>query len=214
MAARPFAVRRHLVVATQSRVTDADLIGTFGGSPTLLFELLPAFALRDIGRPRPRWRSGGHRLVPFCMRRSTRPAGRPSRRVRRPGRLRRSPSGHRRRRMQGALLGRGSAAQRRRVRAGVSGRDDGGVLRRTQRRVPLLRRRAAWHRLRQHHAGGGEDSRGRHAAANAELQRAPLALLVRRSLRTAGEGQRQVSGFILRAFLYLRYKLWVPPPVA
>ena len=46
-------------------------------------------------------------------------------------------------------------------------------------------------RLRQHHAGGGEDARGRHAAANAELQRAPLALLVRRSLRTAGEGQRQ-----------------------
>ena len=39
-----------------------------------------------------------------------------------------SPGGHRRRRMQGALLGRGSAAQRRRVRAGVSGRDDGGVL--------------------------------------------------------------------------------------
>ena len=58
----------------------------------------------------------------------------------------------------------------------------------------LLRRRAAWHRLRQHHAGGGEDSRGRHAAANAELQRAPLALLVRRSLRTAGEGQRQRQG--------------------
>ena len=91
-------------------------------------------------------------------------------------------------------FGRGSAAQRRRVRAGVSGRDDGGVLRRTQRRVPLLRRRAAWHRLRQHHAGGGEDSRGRHAAANAELQRASLALLVRRSLRTAGEGQRQRQG--------------------
>ena len=38
---------------------------------------------------------------------------------RRPGRLRRSPGGHRRRRMQGALLGRGSAAQRRRVRAGA-----------------------------------------------------------------------------------------------
>ena len=49
-------------------------------------------------------------------------------------------------------------------------------------------------RLRHHHAGGGEDSRGRHAAANAELQRAPLALLVRRSLRTAGEGQRQRQG--------------------
>ena len=31
-------------------------------------------------------------------------------------------------------------------------------------------------------------------AANAELQRAPLALLVRRSLRTAGEGQRQRQG--------------------
>ena len=35
---------------------------------------------------------------------------------------------------------------------------------------------------------------GRHAAANAELQRASLALLVRRSLRTAGEGQRQRQG--------------------
>ena len=53
MAARPFAVRRHLVVATQSRVTDADLIGTFGGSPTLLFELLPAFAFAiSAGRGR------------------------------------------------------------------------------------------------------------------------------------------------------------------
>ena len=73
-------------------------------------------------------------------------------------------------------------------------RDDGGVLRRTQRRdLRYFGWRAAWHRLRQHHAGGGEDSRGRHAAANAELQRAPLALLVRRSLRTAGEGQRQRS---------------------
>ena len=38
--------------------------------------------------------------------------------------------------------------------------------------------------------------------------------VVRRSLRTAGEGQRQVSGFILRTFLYMRYKLWVLPPVA
>ena len=39
----------------------------------------------------------------------------------RPGRLRRSAGGHRRRRTQGALPGRGSAAQRRRVREGLSG---------------------------------------------------------------------------------------------
>ena len=47
----------------------------------------------------------------------------------------------------------------RRVREGVSGRDDGGVLRGAQRGVSLLRRRTAWHRLRQHEAGGGADSR-------------------------------------------------------
>ena len=48
---------------------------------------------------------------------------------RRPGRFRRSTGGHRGRRVQGALPGRGSPAQRRRVREGVSRRDDGGVLR-------------------------------------------------------------------------------------
>ena len=86
--------------------------------------------------------------------------------------------------------GRGSPAQRRRVREGVSRRDDGGVLRRAQRRVRLLRRGAAAHRLRQHHAGSGADSRGRHAPADAGVQRAPVALLVRRPLRAAGQGQR------------------------
>ena len=35
-----------------------------------------------------------------------------------------------------------------------------------------------------------EDSRGRHAAADAGLQRAPVALLGRRSLRPARQGQR------------------------
>ena len=74
------------------------------------------------------------------------------------------------------------------VRAGVSGRDDGGVLRGAQRGVPVLRWRAAAHRLRQHEAGGGADSRRRHAPADAGLQRAPVALLVRRSLRAAGQG--------------------------
>ena len=63
------------------------------------------------------------------------------------------------RRTQGARPGRGSAAQRRRVREGLSGGDDGGVLRWAQRCVPLLRRRAASHRLRQHQAGGGADAR-------------------------------------------------------
>ena len=64
---------------------------------------------------------------------------------RRPGRFRRSTGGHRGRRVQGALPRRGSPAQRRRVREGVSRRDDGGVLRRAQRRVRLLRRGAAAH---------------------------------------------------------------------
>ena len=36
--------------------------------------------------------------------------------------------------------------------------------------------------------GGGADSRRRHAPADAGLQRAPVALLVRRSLRAAGQG--------------------------
>ena len=61
---------------------------------------------------------------------------------RRPSRLRRSAGRDRWRRMQGARPGRRSPAQRRRVCAGVSGRDDGGVLRRAQRRVRLLRWRA------------------------------------------------------------------------
>ena len=90
--------------------------------------------------------------------------------------------------------GRRSPAQRRRVCAGVSGRDDGGVLRRAQRRVRLLRWRAAAHRLRQHEAGGGAASRGRHAPADAGLLRTPIALFIRRSLRAAGEGQRQRQG--------------------
>ena len=72
--------------------------------------------------------------------------------------------------------------------------DDGGVLRRAQRRVRLLRWRAAAHRLRQHDAGGGADSRGRHAPADAGLLRTPIALFIRRSLRAAGEGQRQRQG--------------------
>ena len=38
-------------------------------------------------------------------------------------------------------------------------RDDGGVLRRAQRRVRLLRWGAASHRLRQHQTGGGANSR-------------------------------------------------------
>ena len=85
---------------------------------------------------------------------------------RRPGRLWRSAGGDRRGRTEGTLPGRRPPAQRRRVCAGVSGRDDGGVLRRAQRRVRLLRRRAAAHRLRQHEAGGGADPRGRHAPAD------------------------------------------------
>ena len=113
---------------------------------------------------------------------------------RRPGRFRRSAGRDRWRRLQGARPGRGSPAQRRRVREGVSGRDDGGVLRRAQRRVRLLRWGAAAHRLRQHQAGGGADSRGRHAPADAGLLRTPIALFIRRSLRAAGQGQRQREG--------------------
>ena len=60
--------------------------------------------------------------------------------------------------------------------------------------VPLLRWGAAAHRLRQHEAGGGADPRGRHPPADAGLQRAPVALLIRRSLRTPGQGQRQRQG--------------------
>ena len=37
---------------------------------------------------------------------------------------------------------------------------------------------------------------------------------VAQSMGSVGDLLRQVSGFILRAFLYLRYKLWVLPPVA
>ena len=59
---------------------------------------------------------------------------------------------------------------------------------------PLLRRRAAGHRLRQHEASGGTDSRGRHPPADASLQRPPVALPVRRPLRAAGQGQRQRQG--------------------
>ena len=56
------------------------------------------------------------------------------------------------------------------------------------------RRRAAGHRLRQHEASGGTDSRGRHPPADASLQRTPVALPVRRPLRAAGQGQRQRQG--------------------
>ena len=106
--------------------------------------------------PPGRTRRPAHRITPPP--RTTRHRARAST-GRRPGRLRRSAGGHRRRRTQGARPGRGSAAQRRRVREGLSGGDDGGVLRWAQRCGPRLRRRAASHRLRRHHAGGGADAR-------------------------------------------------------
>ena len=60
--------------------------------------------------------------------------------------------------------------------------------------VPLLRRRAAQHRLRQHEAGGGEDPGRRQAPADPCLLRAAVALSVRRPFWAAGQGQRQRQG--------------------
>ena len=82
----------------------------------------------------------------------------------------------------------------------------------TKRAVQVLRWGAAGHRLRQHQAGGGADPRGRHAPADAGLQRAPVALLIRtivsdaRARVTTKEGGRLVG--------YARRNFFVPiPPV-
>ena len=71
----------------------------------------------------------------------------------------------------------------------LSGRDDGSVLRGAQRRVSLLWRRAAQHRLRQHEAGGGEDPGRRHTPEDPCVLRVAVALSVRRPFRAAGQGQ-------------------------
>ena len=141
-----------------------------------------------------RRRAGRTMCVPFCA-----SAGR------RPGRFRRSTGGHHGRRVQGALPRRGSPAQRRRVREGVSRRDDAGVLRRPQRRVLATSagcRGASstttsswrWRRI----LGDGT------SPADAGLQRAPVALLVRRSLRAAGE----------RLLTKAKWKVWSATPAA
>ena len=112
----------------------------------------------------------------------------------RAGGLRRSAGGDRRGGTEDPLLRDGPAAQRRLLRAGLSGGDDGGVLRRAQCGVRVLRRGAAVDSLRQHDAGGGADPGRRNAAADAGVQRAAIALPVRRSVRPARQGQRQGQG--------------------
>ena len=84
---------------------------------------------------------------------------------RRPGGLRGSAGGDRRRGAQGALSGDGSAAVGRLLRDGLPGRDDGGISGRAQPGVCLLWGSAAEHSVRQHEAGGRrrswETGRGR-----------------------------------------------------
>ena len=76
--------------------------------------------------------------------------------------------------------------------------------------VPLLRWRAAAHRLRQHQGRGGADSRGRHAPADASLQRTPIALFIRRRFGRPGKGndKGKVEGLVG----YVRRNFFVPIP--
>ena len=112
----------------------------------------------------------------------------------RAGRLRRGGGGGRRGGAEGPLLLPRPAALGRLLRQGLPGRDRGGVLRRAQRGVRLLRRRAAEHAVRQHAAGGGAHPRRRHPPAHAGVRRVAVAPPLRRPLRPAGQGQRQREG--------------------
>ena len=77
---------------------------------------------------------------------------------------------------------------------GLSGGDDRGVLRWPQRGGCLLRRRPPIHPVRQHQAGGCPDPGRWEAAANARLHGTSIPLSVRGQVRPAGQGQRQRQG--------------------
>ena len=112
----------------------------------------------------------------------------------RPGRLRRGDRHHRRRRAQDPFLRVRPAALRRLLCGGLSGREDGSLLRRPRPGLHLLRRRAEVDPLRQHQDRGCPHPGRRQAAADTCVQRAAIALPVRGSVRSAGQGQRQGQG--------------------
>lgn len=85
--------------------------------------------------------------------------------------FRRSLGDYRRSEMQGALLCDGFAAVGRLLRGGFSGGDDGSVSGRTRARLCLFPGSAAADSLRQHEAGGGDDS-GRRSAVRHRLDQA------------------------------------------
>src|ERR1019366_7523623 len=83
--------------------------------------------------------------------------------------FRRSLGDCRRSEMQGTLLRHGVHADVRLLRSSLSSGDDGSVSGRTRARLCLFRGSAAADSLRQHEAGGGEDSGWRRAEEDAGI---------------------------------------------
>ena len=96
----------------------------------------------------------------------------------RPVRLRGGPGGHQRSGAEGPLLRHRPAPQRRLLREGLPGRDHRGIHGRPRLGLRFPGRSAPEHSLRQHQAGGGEDTGGRPAQAHPRLHRAAVPLLV------------------------------------
>ena len=81
------------------------------------------------------------------------------------------------------------APQRRLLREGLPGRDHRGIHGRPRLGLRFPGRSAPEHSLRQHQAGGGEDTGGRPAQAHPRLHRAAVSLPVRGPVRPARQGQ-------------------------
>ena len=130
------------------------------------------------------------------------------------GRLRRVVGRHRRRAVQGQVPGGDAAVLQRVLRQGVPGRADRVAARRHRVGVPLLWGPRGPPRARQHLAGGQGRVGGPGPGADRGVRCVPGRVSVPGGVLRAGKGLGEVSGFILRAFLYMRYKLRVLPPVA
>ncbi len=130
------------------------------------------------------------------------------------GRLRRVLGRHRRRAVQGQVPGGDATVLQRVLRQGVPGRADRVAARRHRVGVPLLRGPRGPPRARQHLAGRQGRVGGPGPGADRGVRCVPGRVSVPGRVLRAGQGLGKVSGFILRAFLYMRYKLRVLPPVA
>ena len=116
--------------------------------------------------------------------------------------------------VQGQVPGGDAAVLQRVLRQGVPGRADRVAARRHRVGVPLLWGPRGPPRHGQHLAGRQGRVGRSGPGADRGVRCVPGRVSVPGRVLRAGQGLGKVSGFILRAFLYMRYKLRVLPPVA